>query len=311
LIVLGAALVGDRAVLAPAASAAPARVSTLVRAIAPGQLPPVARWVDPTDQTAYALLLSAQDRRQPGQFVFDLPSGNQLSGYVPLTQQPDGSYVQQSSSAAGACVTGQLTLAQPKPGQIPVPSPKTAPTSPVPAPSAVVLHLQARLDPHALVVYVGISYAAQSDSQGVNRVCTQAPVDYQVLSGCTFTNCTAPLDTAVPRASKHGSAVITATRTGASGDWQAVYNLTAHDLTGQYDANSFAAALNEQVSRKGHITSISPISSPPTVQYDAAGQAYFEVTQTVTLERNGTTTTQQVTSYYLLEGGQWLFWFST
>jgi len=51
-------------------------------------------------------------------------------------------------------------------------------------------------------------------------------------------------------------------------------------------------------------------ASAPALRFTVGGEAFFAVDQQATLSQNGATTTRSLTSYYLFEGGQWLFWFS-
>jgi hypothetical protein len=312
LLLLGVgALVGAPAPLAQTAHAAPDAHVVSVRA-SPPQEPEVGRWVDPSDATAYVLRLRTAGPHPAGEFTFLLPNGDQLHGIAPLVAQPDGTSAQQASSSLGACAGGSLATpalnaSQASPAGIPPEKGRGGPkTYAVP----VVYALQSRVGPSGLVAYAGLSYALASDSGGVATVCGGEPPTYQMASGCTSSTCTDVLATAGPTAGKHDDAVVQAAHANTVAGWEAVYQLTSRTLTGQYDDVAFANAMIAQVNSRGRITAISPIAGGPTVQFDSAGQAYFEVSQTVTLDHNGTTTTQTVTSYYVLEGGAWMFWFS-
>jgi hypothetical protein len=82
-------------------------------------------------------------------------------------------------------------------------------------------------------------------------------------------------------------------------------------MTAQYGGDRFGTLIAQQAQKKGRIKSITPSNSSPQVQFDAAGQAYFTVTDSVGLDKGGgNTSVVTVTSYYLLESGQWVFWFS-
>ncbi|HEV2236821.1 MAG TPA: hypothetical protein VGR57_09210 [Ktedonobacterales bacterium] len=179
-----------------------------------------------------------------------------------------------------------------------------------PSTTPVVFALTTRIGPQGLVAYVGLAYASAEDAIGIKRVCGPVSFTYQVLAGCTAQTCTDPLATAGPDVGKHNSAVTHASAANTKDSWNAVYAISSQSVKAQYTETDFANALIAQQKAKGKITRISPITTPPVVQYDAAGQAYFAVTQTVTLDRNGATTSRQVTSFYVLEGGEWHFWFS-
>jgi hypothetical protein len=68
--------------------------------------------------------------------------------------------------------------------------------------------------------------------------------------------------------------------------------------------------MNQLSDKYGTITAIAPSSGQPSVRFDSGGQAYFTVVESVTYSHSGKSTTTQLTSYYLLEGGAWMFWFS-
>jgi hypothetical protein len=58
------------------------------------------------------------------------------------------------------------------------------------------------------------------------------------------------------------------------------------------------------VPRKGGtIILISSPSTAPVIQYTPQGQAYFAVPQIITLVHSGTTRTESLTSYFILENG--------
>lgn len=302
---------GAAAGLAHGAAEASDRPIALGRASPPGRVPDVVRWEDPVDQTSYAVRLNAAGPHKAGELLFTLPNGDEIQGTVPLQAQPDGTSTQQANSALGLCTSGSLATVQLKASAASVThvvkSSGAAGKSYV---SPVVFALTARIGPQGLVAYAGLSYASAEDAAGVSRVCSPGSFDFQVLAGCTAQACTDPLATAGPTVGKHNDAVVHASAANTVESWKAVYALSAQSVKGQYSDIGFANALIAQQKAKGKITHISPIASPPAVQYDAAGQAYFGVTQAVTVDRNGTITTQHVTSYYVLEGGQWHFWFS-
>jgi asparagine N-glycosylation enzyme membrane subunit Stt3 len=93
-------------------------------------------------------------------------------------------------------------------------------------------------------------------------------------------------------------------------DWSTVYQQNSQIVREQYSASDFAALMQADAARYGQITAVSTPQSPPVIQVDDSGQTYFTVVQTVTYQLNGSTKQTQVTSYYLLEDGDWHFWFS-
>ena len=310
LILAGGGWLGASARLVYGAAAASNRPIALGRASPPKAVPDVLRWDDPSDRTSYAVRLVESRTQIPGAFAFALPSGDAIQGTVPLQAQADGTSIQQANSASGTCTNGILVTAQLKsPAAIPYPISKVNNT-PKTYGSPVVFALTARIGPQGLAAYAGMSYASASDTAGVSRVCGAGPFDFQMLAGCTALVCTDPLSTAGPSVGKHNDAVVHASAANTADGWKAVYALSAQSVKGQYSDSGFANAVMAQQRSKGKITHISPIASSPAIQYDAAGQAYFSVTQSVTVDRDGTTTTQQIASYFVLEGGQWLFWFS-
>jgi hypothetical protein len=64
------------------------------------------------------------------------------------------------------------------------------------------------------------------------------------------------------------------------------------------------------IEKVGKITAITPIPETVAVQTAPTGESYFIAHSDVTFLLNGQTSTRRVASYYLLEGGQWRFWFS-
>jgi len=86
--------------------------------------------------------------------------------------------------------------------------------------------------------------------------------------------------------------------------------MTSRQITAQYSLEGFAALLNQQVKSVGKITAISTPATNPAIEFTPEGQAYFSVQQTVTFRHGGHSHSKTLTSYYVLENGAWLFWFS-
>src|SRR5262249_24042295 len=133
----------------------------------------------------------------------------------------------------------------------------------------------------------------------------------EMRSGCDTTSCgPSPLDTAAPSVVAYDGDGIAAAASGTTESCTSLYNATEPATTAQYTPEEFAHTMNRQVAQIGRIVGITGPSGAITVQYDKAGQSFFALAQTVSLEKHGKTSTRDVTSYFFLEGGQWLFWFS-
>lgn len=92
-------------------------------------------------------------------------------------------------------------------------------------------------------------------------------------------------------------------------DWATLYTLSSSAITGSLSEAQFAQQMAQDVQTSGAITHIT-VTSAPQVGSNPAGMTYFTVSEQVTTTLNGAATTQQVNSVYLLENGQWMFWFS-
>ncbi|MGZ3599688.1 MAG: hypothetical protein ACXVCO_18530 [Ktedonobacterales bacterium] len=268
------------------ASAAPAQRAWLGRASAP-ELPSTIHFYDLHRNTAYTVWLRDTAERKAGSFVFTLSDHTQLSGFAPITQAEDNSFIQDtnqvvSTNAAVDC-----------PGHAATESGEYS----------AIISLQARIDASGLVAY------AQVNNYVVCRA-TQRGKNILMESGCTLTACTDVLAQAGPAVQQYGSSIVAASADRSQDAWNKVYAQVSQTTRGQYTAEQFATQLNKQIESVGQITAVSPITSPPVLQYDTAGQAFFAVKQQITYHHNGTTTTRDSTSYFLMEGGQWVFWFS-
>jgi hypothetical protein len=221
-------------------------------------------------------------------FAFGLPDGNSLIGE--LSFKVDDS-TQPATAIGSASDCGLVTHALP--------------------PDTIYYYLQVRVDQTGLAAFAQ-AYYVLPNSKGTSDFC-QVPQQVGTLAeldaGCTSDGCgTNPLDTAAPAVASFDGSLV---QSASSGDWTAVYKLSSESISGQYTTpDDFAAAMRQQQSQVGTITGISSLTTAPLVQLDATGQAYFAVTQTVTLDKGGSTSTRGVTSYYVLEDGRWLFWFS-
>jgi hypothetical protein len=68
--------------------------------------------------------------------------------------------------------------------------------------------------------------------------------------------------------------------------------------------------MTHAIDKVGKITAITPSPETVAVQTSPTGQTYFIVHSAVTFSLKGQASTRTIASYYLLEGGQWRFWFS-
>lgn len=280
------------------AAAAPAQRAWMGRANAP-ELPPTLHFYDLRRNTAYTVWLRNTADRQAGSFVFTLPDRTQLRGFAPIIQAGDNSFIQGSNQPV--TTTNQLITVtnQPITTRAIVLCPGRAATESGEQPASILI--QARIDPSGLVAYAQASYASCVTKQGGRGV---------MASGCTLTACNDVLAQVGPAVQQYYSSVVMASADRSQDAWNKVYAQVSQTTRGQYTPEQFASQLNKQIESVGQITSVSPMTGPPVLQYDTAGQSFFAVKQQITYNHNGTTTTRDSTSYYLMEGGQWVFWFS-
>jgi len=267
----------------------------------------VARWIDVTHGTSYTLTLQAGAtiRAAAGgyRFTFTTPTGDQLVAALPIAKLPDGSYTQSTplntTTGALSCREGVLRLSKNSGGAL-----------------SIVYTLLTHFDQYAMVAYAHLVYASARDKLGLEGVCSgqtglAGEQALDMLSGCTATDCTSPVDTAGPTVTTFESSVVGAAKQGNPPSWKQAYTGSSRVITAQYSSDRFGTLIEQQAQKKGRIKSITPSKSVPQIQFDAAGQAYFIVTDSVELDKGGgNTLVVTVTSYYLLESGQWVFWFS-
>ncbi|HEU0026897.1 MAG TPA: hypothetical protein VFQ25_07250 [Ktedonobacterales bacterium] len=288
------------------ADTGPSQHQVVLRVSPPSSLPQVARWIDVHHGTSYTLALQAGASRDAAggyRFTFTTPAGDQLAASLPITKLPDGSYTQSTpvdtTTGALTCLKGILRVSKNSGGA-----------------QAIVYTLVTRFDQYAMVAYAHLVYALTRDEIGAAGVCSgltgqgnEQALD--MLSGCAASGCTSPVDTAGPTVTAFESSVVGAAKQGESPSWKQIYAGTSRVMTAQYGGDRFGTLIEQQAQKKGRIKSITPSHSSPQIQFDAAGQAYFAVTDSVELDKGaGNTSVVTVTSYYLLESGQWVFWFS-
>lgn len=285
------------------------------RAVPPAALPETARWQDFTDNTAYSVHTKSSatpsfSRVTGNLFTFTAPTGDQVLGVLPLVRQNDLSYVQTTSDTPAilsGCARGVLTVSQPS---------VAASREGAPARAPVEYALRMHFDQYGLVAYAEILYAPVTNELAASAVCkgaaeTPGTTHLLMSAGCDATSCTSPLDTAAAAPPQYEGALLGAMNSRSQGAWEAVYNQTSHLIAKQFrDVGQFTAMMNSLVDHTGRMTAASVSGPAPQVQFDVAGQAYYTVVEHVTVQYNGKTTTEDYTSYYLLESGKWVFWFS-
>jgi hypothetical protein len=307
LLVCASLLTGAR--LGSAVETGPSQHHAALRVSPPSSFPQVARWIDVNQGTSYTLDLRGNASRDVTaaaggyRFTFTTPTGDQLAASLPITKLPDGSYSQSSpvntTTGGLTCLEGVLRLSKNGGGAQPV-----------------LYTLVTHFDQYAMVAYAHLVYASARDKLGATGVCSgqtglggEQALD--MLSGCTASDCTSPVDTAGPTVTAFESSVVGAAKQGSPPSWKQIYAGTSRVMTAQYGSDRFGTLIEQQAQKKGRIKSITPSNASPQVQFDAAGQAYFAVTDAVELDKGGGNTSMvTVTSYYLLESGQWVFWFS-
>lgn len=266
-----------------------------------------AAWRDPSRATAFALRPPPAAGGLRGlavlgtEFVFVLPDGSQVLGtsatLTPLLRELSALGPGDPFDASQTlCTTASRVYAQA--GQVGQTGKPVDPYTEVGE-----AHLLLHIGQGGLIAYAGLSFLP-----GAN-VCTQPPT-WEMQAGCVGTqspaDCTPPAPPAAA-AQSYGSAFTAAVQ---SRSWSAVYALNSQLVQGQYSAASFAALMNQDAADLGRITSISAPLTTPLISFDSSGQAYFVATQNITRAADGITTTQRISSYFLLEGGAWRFWFS-
>lgn len=237
---------------------------------------------------------STSEQVQPGQSLINSTGQQPLRAALARQAEP---------GAPGATSVSTGTRLIPPPAFI-----RLGPPPPTASSFAVLYNLSAVIGAGGLVAYArfGVEFGTASPGD-IDKICRATnPVAVEMDSGCTATGCSDPL-------AEVGGSVATFDQALTTGNGKAIYPLTSQLIQGQYTQAQFSTLLRDQIRKVGTITGISPIDpSAVQVKVDIAGQAYFAVTQDVTVTRSGhALPVQHVTSYYLLEGGKWLFWFST
>lgn len=269
--------------------------------------PDLRHWQDPVSRTAYSVMFQQGPEGLVGQFTFTLPNGDQIIGgtdYSPDPLQPspanDNTLIQATGCGDGVSDVGFLIPAgQTVAGAFNIKAIQN---------QEVAYVLRAHLDASGFMGYATLDYVAAGAYRGA--LCSEsAPYPYVVQAGCDLSQCRDPVASATQDAQHYDDAMVAAARDGGANAWQAVWPLTATFIRGQYSQTDFGAAMAKQEQSVGRITQITETTAPD-VQLDVALQPFFSVTQDVTVSKNDQSKVYSVTSYYLLEGEQWQFWFS-
>jgi hypothetical protein len=258
--------------------------------VAPGGVPDVARWQDEAQKTAFSIHLKVSKEPPGNAYSFTLPSGDQIVGGVSLKAHTNGDFEGLS------CQPAQLLGGKPR---------------------QVAAELTTRFDAHALVAFAQIRIAEipAFDSVAVTTLCALANNTYTMQSGCDPSGaCVDPVAEASAAPPRYESQLIAAnndpSKVRSPETWRLVYDASSSFIRGQYSRAQFADAMARAIEQVGKITAIKPIPETVAVQTAPTGESYFIAHSDVTFSLNGQTATRRVASYYLLEGGQWRFWFS-
>jgi hypothetical protein len=271
------------------------------RVVGPDGVPDVARWQDEAHKTAFSIRLRASAAAPAAgsasttgfsaaignTYSFTLPSGEQIVGEVFLSKLPNGDY------SAGGCQVARLVSSRPQ---------------------QVVAALNSHFDAHALVAFAQIGFVVVStvvDPTQIAALCKKGANSVIMQSGCDPSGaCIDPVAMAATAAPHYENQLLGANQAPSSAAWQQVYDSSSSVIRGQYSSGQFADAMARAIEKVGKITAITPIPETLSVRTSATGQSYFIAHSAVTLSLKGQTSTSTIASYYLLEGGEWRFWFS-
>jgi hypothetical protein len=254
--------------------------------VGPDGVPDVARWQDEAQRTAFSIRLKLPKESFESTYSFTLPSGDQIVGGVFLKTHTNGDFEGLSCQ--------YVRLVGDKPRQ-------------------VAAELTTRFDAHALVAFAQMRYAEipAFDSVDLASLCKLANNTYTMQSGCGPSGaCVDPVAAASVAAPRYEYQLVAANKSPSPSTWQPVYASSSSVIRGQYSNTQFADAMARAIEKVGKITAITPVAETITVRTSSTGQSYFIVHSSITFSLNGKSSTRSVASYYLLEGGQWRFWFS-
>ena len=165
------------------------------------------------------------------------------------------------------------------------------------------------LCPDRFVVASSVDSAAQ-----LAALCKKATGNtFTMQSGCDPSGvCVDPVATASVALPKYENQLVAANNatSPSQSTWLPVYASSSSVIRGQYSNGQFADAMARAIEKVGKITAITPVAETIAVQTSATGQTYSSRIAPSRSQRNGQTSTRTIASYYLLEGGEWHFWFS-
>ncbi len=100
--------------------------------------------------------------------------------------------------------------------------------------------------------------------------------------------------------------VMTATETS---NWEALYGLISSTFVGDTTLEEFAAHFSAQEAEFGRVVGVELLSEPD-IRLSPIGNWFFTIRTRVTFDTNGSLETDEFTDVYILEDGEWKFWFS-
>jgi hypothetical protein len=256
--------------------------------VGPNGIPDTGRWQDEAQKTAFAIRFTVTEEPPGNAYSFTLPSGDQIAGALSLQKRENGDFV------GFSCDYAQLLGDKPR---------------------QVVAQLATHIDAHALggFAQITVTEIPSFDGGDLPSLCGHSTDIYTMQSGCGPSDaCVDPVTTASVAPPQYENKLIAANRSSSpsSATWGPVYDSSSSVIRGQYNGEQFADAMARAIKKVGAITAITPVAETVVVQTAKSGEIYFVAHSNVTFSLNGKSSTRTVASYYLLEGGQWRFWFS-
>jgi hypothetical protein len=255
--------------------------------VGPNGVPDTGRWQDEAQKTAFAIRFTVTKEPPGNAYSFTLPSGDQIAGALSLQKRENGDFV------GFSCDTSAQLLGD-KPRQ-------------------VVAQLATHIDAHALggFAQITVTEIPSSEPGNLDSLCGHSTDIYTMQSGCGPSDaCVDPVATASVAPPQYENKLIAANEKPSPTTWGPVYNASSSVIRGQYNSEQFADAMARAIKKVGTITAITPVAETVVVQTAKTGEIYFIAHSNVTFSLKGKSSTRTVASYYLLEGGQWRFWFS-
>lgn len=94
-----------------------------------------------------------------------------------------------------------------------------------------------------------------------------------------------------------------------SRDWETLFGLTSSTFTADTTVEDFVASLSAQEADIGQVVDVE-ILSKPDYQSSPQGIQFFTVQTRYTFDVDGTPEVEETVDHYVLEDGEWKFWFS-